>query len=66
VSKKIETSDPKDIDISWLIEEVGKDESSSPTVHAAGAIATSRNEGRAIVGEEKKSFARPKGPGRKR
>lgn len=52
-NRKIETSDPKEIDESFLRAELGL---------ASGELANSS----ATKGEEKKPFARPRGPGRKR
>lgn len=46
VVKKVETSDPADLDLSW----VKSDLSPSPTP---------------VVFEEKKAFAKPKGPARR-
>ena len=52
-SRKIETSDPKEIDESFLRTELG--------------LATSEStDSSARKEEEKKPFARPRGPGRKR
>lgn len=51
VSRRIETSDPKELDEMFLISELGLTEDEAPP--PAGR-------------EDKKPFARPKGPGRKR
>lgn len=53
VERKIETSDPAELDEKDLALELGRDSAATPSA------ATS-------VQEEKKPFARPKGPGRKR
>ncbi|KAH9934699.1 actin depolymerizing protein [Fomitopsis serialis] len=53
-ARKIETSDPSELDEKYLAVELGRD-----GVAAASAAAP-------VVQDEKKAFARPKGPGRKR
>lgn len=55
VARKIETSDPSELDQKYLAVELGRDG------FAAAAAAAP-----AFQSEEKKPFARPKGPGRKR
>ena len=63
VSKKVETSDPADIDLVWLKTQLETVEAGP----ASGtATPTAAGEGRAIVGEEKKAFSRPTRPGKKR
>lgn len=52
-SRKIETSDPKEIDESYLRSELG----------LTGDVSASSE---VVKEDEKKPFARPKGPGRKR
>lgn len=57
-SRKIETSDPKEIDEAFLRAELGV---------GAGGSAPGSGSGTPSLGEEeKKPFARPRGPGRKR
>lgn len=51
VTKRLETSDPSDIDIAFIKQEL---EPNAPS--AAGNV----------VGDEKKPFAKPRGPARKR
>jgi len=48
LSRKLETSDPKEINEKYLRSELGVDD-----------------EGETVVQEEKKAFARPKGPARR-
>jgi twinfilin-like protein len=55
-SKKIETSDPKEIDEAFIRAELGVEESAP----GSGAGTPSLRD------DEKKPFARPKGPGRRR
>lgn len=55
-SRKIETSDPKDLDEAYLKDELGLNTVQVPE----GGVGT------VGVGDEKKPFARPKGPVRKR
>ena len=56
-SRKIETSDPAELTESFLISELGLNESSE----SKGAEASTTK-----VGGVERGFARPKGPGRKR
>lgn len=51
--RKIETSDPTELDEKYLALELGRD-------------GTARSSDANPVQDEKKAFARPKGPGRKR
>lgn len=57
VERKIETSEPQDINEEFLKFELGLSASTPATSGAATP---------AVADEEKKAFARPKGPGRKR
>jgi len=50
VVKRLETSDPADVNESWLKNELGLNDTRESV----------------IVGDEKKPFARPKPPGRRR
>jgi len=59
-SRKIETSDPKEIDEAFLRAELGVGAGGSGSGPGSGSGTPSLGE------EEKKPFARPKGPGRKR
>lgn len=56
-SRKIETSDPNELGEAYLIAELGLDLGGDP--EPGSGAATPRE-------EEKKAFARPKGPGRRR
>jgi twinfilin-like protein len=58
-SRKIETSDPKEIDEAFIRAEMGV---GSEGASASGSGVATPN----LRDEEKKPFARPKGPGRKR
>jgi len=56
-SKKIETSDPKEVNEAFIRAELGVEGESTP---GGGAGTPS------LIDDEKKPFARPKGPGRRR
>lgn len=53
-SRKVETSDPAELDEAYLVSALGLSDTDGPTKAAA------------TDAPEKKAFARPKGPGRKR
>ena len=53
VERKIETSDPAELDEKYLALELGRGSTATPSAAAP-------------IPDEKKPFARPKGPGRKR
>ena len=53
-SRKVETSDPAELDEAYLVAALGLSDTDGPTKAAAADA------------PEKKPFARPKGPGRKR
>ncbi|KAH9857081.1 actin depolymerizing protein [Lenzites betulinus] len=55
-SRKVETSDPSELDEKYLIAELG----------LSGSVAATATAGVSSEGSDKKPFARPKGPGRKR
>ncbi|KAF8319344.1 actin depolymerizing protein [Clavulina sp. PMI_390] len=60
VSKRVEVSDPSDIDVPWLKRELEPTASTSTPGSAAGSGASTP-----VIGDEKKPFARPKGPTRR-
>jgi twinfilin-like protein len=60
-SRKIETSDPKELNEAYLITELGLLGTGPSTSGENSGAVTPRE-----VGEEKKPFARPKGPARRR
>ncbi|KAF8078071.1 hypothetical protein FPV67DRAFT_1463996 [Lyophyllum atratum] len=59
-SRKIETSDPRELDEAYLKAELGLGVASAGEQIAAGSAGSARN------GDERTPFARPKGPARKR
>ena len=56
-AKRVETSDPKEIDEKFLADGIGLNE-----IPSSGANTSTRT----LLGEDTRAFARPKGPGRKR
>jgi twinfilin len=63
-TRKIETSDPKEIDAAYLIDRLGLNEA-EPEVSEGGGNVKQRI-GEWEQREEKKPFAKPKGPARRR
>jgi twinfilin len=57
-SKKIETSDPKEIDEAFIRAELGVDGGESVPGSGVGTLS--------LRDDEKRPFAKPKGPGRRR
>lgn len=59
-ARKIQTSDPSEINEEYIVSELGLKSEATTTTASGGS------EVRKLGSEEGRSFARPKGPGRKR